>query len=89
MFDEASVNEKSDFLFKALQKIDDNVKAGFIEMKQVCECRKKACGDTFVTKKQSRIFGIIVIVFSFGVGLGAGWITFTEAVKFAAPVVLP
>jgi len=42
MFDEASPDEKNQFLFKALQKIDDNMKVGFTEMKRVCECRKKA-----------------------------------------------
>ena len=89
MFDEASPDEKEQFLFKALQKIDDNMKVGFTEMKKVCECRKKACNNSFVTKKESRIFGIMLLVFSFGIGLGAGWITFTEAIKFAAPVVIP
>ena len=89
MFDEASPNEKNDFLFKAIQKLDDNIKQGFKEMKAVCECRQKTCKSNFVTKTQARIFGVMLLIFSFGIGLGAGWITFSEALKFTVGKVIP
>ena len=89
MFDEAEADEKSEFLFTALQKIDENMKAGFREMKAICECRKKVCNDNFVTKTQARIFGLMILLLSFGFGLGAGWITFSDTVKVVIPKILP
>uniref|UniRef100_A0A6M3IDZ8 Uncharacterized protein n=1 Tax=viral metagenome TaxID=1070528 RepID=A0A6M3IDZ8_9ZZZZ len=72
---------------QARQDIINSVNSGFADLKKSCDCRQKKCDNNFVTKKQSKVFGIMILVFSFGIGLGAGWITFYEAFKYAAPMI--
>lgn len=92
MFDNAALDEKNEFLFRALVEMRNDMKTGFdltneslMAMKKVCECRKKDCGKEFVTKNQSRLFGIIILFGATMFGLGAGYITFFELVKAAVP----
>ena len=72
---------------QARQDIIDSVNSGFNDLKGICDCRQKTCNNNFVTKKQSKIFGIMILLLVFGVGLGAGWITFSEALRYANPII--
>jgi hypothetical protein len=88
MFDEASIDEQNRFLFKVLMGLRDEMRKGFDgvntsigEMKNACDCRKGNCLEAFVTKKQSRIFGIMVALFAAGLGIGTGVITWLELAK--------
>lgn len=110
MFDEATIDEKSSFLFKALMALDKNMKDGFKtgndaraeivgkvkegfekvdatlqSMTVTCGNQKNVCGKKFVTKAQSRVFGLLVVVLVAGIGIGAGYITFFELFKKAIP----
>lgn len=85
MFEEASIDKKTEFLFDAIMGLRDDVQNGFMDMKKVCECRKNKCHNEFVTKKQSRLFGVMASLFAVGVGVGAGYITFAQLIKMGLP----
>ena len=88
IFDEASADEKNKFLFKAIMGLREEMRKGFADvntsidgMKTACECRKTKCFEVFVTKNQSRIFGVMVALFAAGLGIGTGIITWLELAK--------
>jgi len=103
LYDNASADERMTYLFEGMIKLNDNMKIGFLSvdtsiknMQKVCverkiECNKefdiKICGKDFVTRKQAKIAGIIILALATGMGIGAGWITFAEAFRYAIPIV--
>ena len=92
MYEQASADERDKYLFKALQKINEDMKSGFSlvglsikDMKNTCAERKVCCKKTFMTKLQAKIFGFLFLAFAIGVGIGTGLITWSELAKRAIP----
>uniref|UniRef100_A0A6H1ZNX1 Uncharacterized protein n=1 Tax=viral metagenome TaxID=1070528 RepID=A0A6H1ZNX1_9ZZZZ len=65
-------------------------------IRRTCEFRKVLCDevinkkiqsrtDKLVTKTQAKIGGIIILVFSIGLGIGAGYIKWSEIILKAIP----
>lgn len=81
LWETASVDQREEYLFEALISLHENVKSGFREMKKTCLCRQAECEQNFVKRKQAKIFGILIIVFAIGLGIGAGYLTWVEFLK--------
>ena len=103
LYDNADLNEKLDYLFDGMIKLNDNMKNGLSSvnasikgMQEICierkrECKEifatKKCNDNFVTKKHAKTIGGIMLALAIGIGFGAGWITFADAFRYASPII--
>jgi len=88
MWTSADSKQREDYLFRSLvllnEKISENQKTIITKIGELfkqCKCRQIECQKQFVTRRQAKIFGIFLVIFVAGVGIGTGYIAWIELLK--------
>jgi len=99
LYDRANPEDKEKYLFAALIELKkvfceklNEVHAEMKSVKDQCACRERTCSkmneEKFVTKKQAKIFGILLVALVAGIAIGGGVLTWKEILMRSLPHIL-
>jgi hypothetical protein len=88
LWEGAKPEDKEEYLFRALKCLRVEIKDEIKKICVRCDGRITVCDTRYITKSQAKAAFIIFCVLALGIGIGAGYITFSELVKIAPKALL-
>jgi hypothetical protein len=74
---------KMDYLFRAVCKLHRKMDKFQVSITDGCHVRVSQCYANFISRRQAKVFAVIILALAVGIGLGSGYITASEIIKGA------